>query len=401
MSNRTKTLAVTAGSRLATRAVPVTPAIHMAAVSHFADAAELDAALDGQDFVYTRIRGENAELLEQAVAALEGAEACAAYSTGMAALKAVYEAQALKPGDRVVAPMDGYGVTRALLAGLCEADGVELHALRLSDADAPDRIRALQPKLVVAESETNPLLSVPDLRGLSDATHAASGVLAVDATFVSPILQRPLGHGADYSVHSTTKWINGHSDAMGGVVSGDASRIEPLRKARVLSGAIVGPFEAWLTLRGLRTLPIRMAAHCEHARCVAQALERASHVVSKVIYPGFKTHPDHDVAKRMFVNGFGGMVSFELRGADRAASFRLLEGLRLLRAAPSLGDVATLVMHPATASARRLSDEQRATAGIGEGLIRVSVGLEDPEDVAGELIAAAERALDTKGAGSR
>ena len=382
------TEAIHAGSRLPdSSAIPITPAIHTAAVSWFDSSDELDAALDGNDFVYTRIRGENPVLLEEAVAALEGAEASAVFGSGMAALRAVFDAQGLQPGDRVVLPVDGYGATRALFKRLADQQKIELFPLKLSDPASVERFVAIRPKLVLTESMTNPLLAVPDLPTIAHAAHAAGAVLLVDGTFTSPALQRTLSQGADYALHSTTKWINGHSDATGGVVSGSRARIEPLRGARVLEGALLGPFEAWLTLRGLRTLPIRMAAHSTHALHVARRL-REDRRIARVIYPGLPDHPDHATARALFQGGFGGMVAFEIAGAGRTESFRFLEALKLCRPAPSLGDVTTLVMHAASASARRLTPEERATAGIGENLIRVSVGLEDPDDIAEDLLQA-------------
>ena len=382
------TLAIHAGSRLPeSSAVPITPAIHTAAVSWFDSSDELDAALDGKDFVYTRIRGENPVLLEEAVAALENAEASAVFGSGMAALRAVFDAQGLSPGDRVVLPADGYGATRALFKRLADQQKVELHPLKLSDRSAVERIAAIRPRLVLAESMTNPLLAVPDLPALARAAHATGAAFVVDGTFTSPVLQQTLAQGADYALHSTTKWNNGHSDATGGVVSGTHARIDPLRGARVLEGALLGPFEAWLTLRGIRTLPVRMAAHSTHALHVARRL-REDGRIARVLYPGLPDHPDHAISRTLLSGGFGGMVAFEIAGAGRPESFRFLESVRLCRPAPSLGDVTTLVMHAASASARRLTPEERAMAGIGENLIRVSVGLEDPDDIAEDLLQA-------------
>lgn len=385
------TLAIHAGSHLESRARPVTPPLQLAAVSFFDDAEALDAALDGKDFSYGRISAYNTELLEEAVAALEGAEACAAYASGMAALKALFEGQDWKPGDRVVMASDGYGVTRALFKRLCAGRGVELHALPLSRPESVAQLRALAPKLVLAESLTNPLLAVPDLPRLAEAAHAVGARFAVDATFSSPALQPVLSQGADYAVQSTTKWLNGHSDALGGTVSGARALIQPLKQARILDGGILGPFEAWLTLRGLRTLPLRMAAHCANALHLARRLS-AEPGISRVLYPGLPSHPDHAVAQRLLPHGAGGMVAFELEGADRATAFRFLEAVQLAKPAPSLGDVATLVMHAASASARRMTSEERAAAGIGENLIRVSVGLEDPDDIAEDLLQAVQSA---------
>lgn len=392
---KTTTVAVHAGERLVgTKSVPLSAPIYAAAVAYSDDADELDRALEGGDYIYTRIRGQNAELLEQAVAALEGTEDCASYATGMAALRAVFDAQGLKQGDTVVMASDGYGVTRSLMKSLCAERGVNLTALRLSEASAPEQLRQLKPKLVLAESITNPLLAVPDIRALAEATHAVGGALAVDATFPSPYVQRACGLGADYAVQSTTKWINGHSDAMGGTVAGSSERIKVLKAQRLFHGGILGPFEAWLTLRGLRTLPVRMKVHCDNALAVAKRLS-ASPLLERVLYPGLPSHPDHAVATRVLENGFGGMVAFEITGAARRQAFAFLEQVKLAKPAPSLGDVATLVMHPTTASARRMTEAERQAAGIRENLIRVSIGLEDADDIADDLLGAVERAMKT------
>lgn len=387
-AKKPETLAIHAGSRLhGSRTVDLVAPLHLSSVGYFESAEELDASMDGKDFVYTRIRGQNAALLEEAVAALEGAELACAFGSGMAALRALWDAQGLKPKDSVVMGADGYGATRALYKVLAARSGVELHALLLSAKDAPERIRALKPRFVLAESVTNPLLSVPDVPALAEAAHAVGAALAVDGTFSSPVLQRTLLQGADYALQSSTKWINGHSDATGGTVAGSAERIQPLLQARVLDGAILGPFEAWLTLRGLRTLPVRMRAHSANALAVAERLLQDARV-TRVLYPGLKSHPDHAVAKRLLPHGFGGMVAFEIAGGGRAQVFAFLERVKLARPAPTLGDVATLVMHPATAAARRMTAEERAAAGISENLVRVSVGLEDADDIADDLLQA-------------
>jgi cystathionine gamma-synthase len=387
-SGKPETLAIHAGTRLEdSRTVDLVPPLHLSAVGWFDSAEDLDASLDGKDFVYTRIRGQNAVLLEEAVAALEGAEAAAVFGSGMAALRAVWDAQGLKPGERVVMAADGYGATRALYKVLAARAQVELHPLLLAGKDAAEQIHALRPRFVLAESVTNPLLAVPDLPLLARAAHEVGAAFAVDGTFSSPVLQRTLVQGADYALQSSTKWINGHSDATGGTVAGSTERIQPLLAARVLEGAILGPFEAWLTLRGLRTLPVRMRAHSANALAVARRLSEDARV-TRVLYPGLPGHPDHAVAKRLLPHGFGGMVAFEIVGGGRAEVFRFLERVKVARPAPTLGDVATLVMHPATAAARRMTPEERAAAGISENLVRVSVGLEDAEDIAADLLEA-------------
>ncbi|RKH26219.1 aminotransferase class I/II-fold pyridoxal phosphate-dependent enzyme [Corallococcus sp. CA041A] len=394
MSTKQKTVAVHAGSRLTgSKAVPVMPPIFPAAVNWFDSSDDLSDALDGKDYAYARISAPNAALLEEAVAALEGAEDCVAYASGMAALRSLFDAQPWKAGDVLVMPTDGYGVTRALYKNLCARWGVELRPLDQTSPEAPARIREWRPRLVLAESISNPLLRVPDIRALAQACKDAGAVFAVDATFPSPFGQRSLELGADYAVQSTSKWLNGHSDALGGTVSGSKARIDPLRSARILSGDVLGPFEAWLTLRGLRTLPVRMKAHNEHAAHVAKRLSD-SPLLERVIYPGLASHPDHAVAARVLEGGFGPMVAFEIKGAGQKEGDRFLEALRVAKPGPSLGDVGTLVMHAASASARRMTPEERAQAGIRDSLIRVSVGLEDPDDVADDLLAAV-----AKGAG--
>lgn len=385
------TTAIVAGSRPpASSAHPLNAPVFTSAVGWFDDAEQLDASLDGKDFVYGRISAPNAVLLEQAIAALEGAEDCAVYASGMAALRAIFESQGLAAGDRVVVPADGYGATRALYKQLAAERGIELVPLMLTESAAISVLEKLRPKLVLVESVTNPLVSVPDLPLVCAAARQAGAAVAVDGTFPSPIGQRALSLGADYAVQSTTKWINGHSDALGGAVSGGRERIAALKAARLLRGDIIGPFEAWLTLRGLRTLPLRMKAHGAHALELAQLLVGSS-AVANVRYPGLSSHPQHATARRVLDvadAGFGGMLTFEIPESTRTIAFRFLEALRLARPAPSLGDVGTLVMHAASASARRLTPEERAAVGIGEGLIRVSVGLEDPSEIAADLLQA-------------
>ncbi|ABF87408.1 Cys/Met metabolism PLP-dependent enzyme [Myxococcus xanthus DK 1622] len=387
MSSKQKTVAVHAGTRLAgSKAVPVSPPIYPAAVNWFDSSDDLDSALDGKDYAYARISAPNTTLLEEAVAALEGAEDCVAYASGMAALRSVFEAQGFRAGDKLVMPADGYGVTRALYKSLCATLGVELHAFLMTDPEVPERIRALKPRMVLAESISNPLLRVPDLRVLARACQDVGATFVVDGTFPSPVGQRALALGADYAVQSTSKWLNGHSDALGGTVSASRERMAPLRAARVLAGDVLGPFEAWLTLRGLRTLPVRMKAHVEHAAHVARRLME-SPLLERVIYPGLTSHPDHATAQELLLGG-GPMVAFEIKGAGRPESMRFLEALKVGRPGPSLGDVCTLVMHAASASARRFTPEEREAAGIRENLIRVSVGLEDPDDIVDDLLAA-------------
>jgi cystathionine gamma-synthase/methionine-gamma-lyase len=237
----------------------------------------------------------------------------------------------------------------------------------------------------VAETISNPLLKVADVPALADLAHRHGAQLLIDNTFASPYLCNPLAYGADYIVHSATKYIGGHGDVMAGVVVTSAENRLKLYEANKLIGSVLGPFEAWLAMRGLKTLPLRMRQQCANAERVAQWL--AGHrKIAHVNYPGLPSHPQHDLARRLFgERGFGGMLSFEIAGADRASVFRFMESLELCLPATTLGDIYTLVLHPATSSHRSLTPEERARVGIGEGLVRLSAGIEDAADIIADL----------------
>jgi cystathionine gamma-synthase/methionine-gamma-lyase len=258
-------------------------------------------------------------------------------------------------------------------------------------ADVEQAIAQEQPVAVICEIISNPLMKVADVPTLADMAHAAGAALIVDNTFASPYLFRPLDHGADYAMHSATKYLAGHGDVMAGVVACSAERGLDLRERQKLVGANLGPQEAWLALRGLKTLPLRMRQHCINAQTVAKWLARHP-AVARVNYPGLPGHPQHTVAARLFEDrGFGGMMSFDLAGAGQAGVFRFMEALELVLPATTLGDVDSLTLYPAHSSHRQVAPEVRAALGIGDGLVRLSVGIEDPRDIITDLA----QALDT------
>ncbi len=243
----------------------------------------------------------------------------------------------------------------------------------------------------MAETISNPLLKVADLPALAGLAHRYGAQFLVDSTFASPYLCRPLAHGADYVIHSATKYIGGHGDVMAGVIATSAENRRKLYELNKLVGSTLGPFEAWLGLRSLKTLPLRVRQQCANAQRISEWL--AAHPkIARVNYPGLAGHPQHDLAQRLFGGrGFGGVLSFDIAGADKAGAFRFMEALELCLAATTLGDIYTLVLHPATSSHRSLSAAERARIGIGDGLVRLSAGIEDAADIIADLEQALRR----------
>jgi cystathionine gamma-synthase/methionine-gamma-lyase len=291
-----------------------------------------------------------------------------------------------------VAAADVYGATYALLERTMAELGVRTRFVDIADmkqvANAVDEER---PVALVCEIISNPLMKVADVPALVEIAHQAGATLIVDNTFATPYLLRPLEHGADYVVHSVTKYLAGHGDVMAGVVACSAERGLDLRERQKLLGANLGPQQAWLALRGLKTLPLRMRQHCTNARAVAQWLA-GQPGIARVNYPGLAAHPQHGVAHRLFgERGSGGMLSFELAGARQADAFHFMEALELVQPATTLGDVYSLTLYPAHSSHRQLAPEVRAALGISEGLIRLSVGIEDSDDIIADLAQALAR----------
>jgi len=333
-------------------------------------------------YVYTRYGSPTVAALEKAVAALEGAEDAVVLASGMAALHLALTQAGAAPGAPVVAASDLYGATHTLLARL----GTALRYVDMSDLDATrTAIEEARPRVVLLEVMSNPLLKIADLPAIVQAAHRAGATVVVDSTFTTPFLFRPIERGADAVVHSATKYLGGHGDVMGGVIAASAQRVKALRELLKVHGANLGPFEAWTILRGVKTLPLRMREHCANAMRVAHWLQAHSGV-SRVWYPGLPDHPQHELARRLFREGcFGGVVAFELRGAGEVEVQRFMESLKLVQTGPSLGDVTSLILYPAMASHRAMPREERYRLGITDGVVRLSVGIEDVGDIIADL----------------
>ncbi len=371
---------------------PVATPIHPTVGYLYDSIDDLDAifATTREGYVYPRYGSPTVAAFESALAELEGGEAAHAFASGMGAILAALLAAGVRAGTTVVAAPDLYGATYTLLNRLFTELGATVRFVDVTDLSAVEGALAeTRPAALVAETISNPLLKVADLPTLADLAHRHGAQLLVDNTFASPYLCNPLVHGADFVIHSATKFIGGHGDVMAGVVVTSAENRRGLYELNKLVGGVLGPFEAWLALRGLKTLPLRVRQQCANATRIAKWL--AEHPkIAGVNYPGLPTHPQHKLARRLFGGqGFGGVLSFEIAGADRATVFRFMEALELCLPATTLGDIYTLVLHPATSSHRSLSAEERARVGIGEGLVRLSAGVEDAAD----LIADLEQAL--------
>jgi len=373
---------------------PVAPGIQPSSSYYFPSLGALSRAFDDPQhgYVYARHGGPTAAAFAGAVAALEGAPAAVAFASGMAAIHAALVAAGLQSGHTVVAARDLYGATQALLTSFFATQGVRVRFVDATDLEATRAtVREARPRVIYLETISNPLLRLADLPALAEIAREVGALLIVDNTFASPYLCRPLEWGAGAVVHSATKYLGGHGDLTAGVAAGNAELAEPLQLVARLAGATLGAFDAWLALRGLRTLPLRMERHCANALRVARYLAGHPHV-ERVHYPGLETHPQHALAQRLFGGrGFGGVVSFELRAAGAAEVARFIDSLRLFLPAPTMGDVYSLVMFPAQASHRGLSAEQRAALGIGENLVRLSVGVESADDLIADLAQALAR----------
>ncbi len=335
---------------------------------------------------YGRYGNPTTAVVEKKLAALEGAEDACLFASGMAAETAVLLAFT-RSGDHVVYFDDCYRRTRQLLSQVLARYGVASTAVRAGDVDAMRTALLPHTRVVLSESPTNPYLRVLDLERAAQALSGTGAKLVVDATLATPVNQRPLSQGAHLVVHSATKYLAGHNDVLGGVVAGSSGRVSLVREVRDVTGAILDPHAAYLVLRGLKTLSLRVAAQNAAALRIAGWLE--SHPkVARVFHPGLASHPDHDVAARL-MSGFGGVVSFEVRGGGEKAA-RVVDSVRLARVAPSFGGVETLIEQPALMSYFDLGPEGRKAIGISEGLLRLAVGVEDE----GDLIADLEQALE-------
>lgn len=376
------TAAVRAGIESDGQFGAIVPPLHLSANFSFT------ALGERRTYDYTRSGNPTRDLFGAALAELEGGAGALVTSSGMSAVRLVLE---LVPrGGLVVAPHDGYGGTFRLLKALERQGALTLELLDFADGSALERVLAREPAQVWIESPSNPLLRLVDIAATAARARDAGALVVVDNTFLSPLLQRPLDLGAHIAVHSTTKYLNGHSDIVGGaVVCRAAEHVEQLTWWANCTGVTGAPFDAWLALRGLRTLDVRLTRQQENGRNLARQLV-ASPAVSQVHYPGLDSHPQFELARRQ-QRGPGAMLSFELVGGRDAAA-RFAKGLAHISLAESLGGVETLLAHPATMTHAAMTPEAQARAGIGPGLLRLSVGIEHTFDLEADLSRALERA---------
>jgi cystathionine beta-lyase/cystathionine gamma-synthase len=332
-------------------------------------------------YEYGRSGNPTRAALEACLAAIESGERGLAFASGLAATTAVFQAL-LKPGDEVVAAADLYGGTFRLLDKVFGPWGL---TAKYTDDATPEGFQKLvspKTKLIWIETPTNPLLQILDIAAIADVAKKAGALLAVDNTFASPFLQQPLRLGADLVVHSTTKYLGGHSDVIGGAIVGNEALLDPIKFFQNAAGAVPGPFDCYLTLRGIKTLAVRMERHCANAVELSDWLEKQPQV-AKLYYPGLLTHPGHAIAARQ-MRGFGGMISLQLQGGADAAK-RFLSRTHLFSLAESLGGVESLVNHPATMTHASIPQAVREARGVDDGLIRLSVGIEDVADLKADL----------------
>lgn len=387
------------GKRLATQAVhagertkpdgflPMATPIYSTSTFLYDHLADIDAISSGErsGFTYSRHGNPTNAALEEAVALLEGGGFAMSLASGMSAILLALLAAGVEQGSRIAASQELYGVTVKFLLDVAARWGAEIEFVDVLSKAGRDALWASTPNVLLLESLTNPLLRIPDLPMLIKEAHDHKARVIVDNTFATPLLVQPLQHGADFSVHSATKYFGGHGDLTGGVLVAQQKYADEVKHMSRLVGANLGPFEAWLTLRGLKTLPLRFARQCENAQTLAEWL--ATHPgVERVFYPGLPSHPDHTFVTALFGGvGAGGVLSVRIRDAGRDEIFRFVDSLELFLKATSLGDVQSLVLYPTISSHRDLSPKQRQRLGITENLIRLSAGIEDVEDLKSDL----------------
>ena len=367
---------------------PVVGPIHPTVGFVYDNMDDLDGVLGTtkQGYVYPRYGSPTVAAFEAATADLEGGEAAFAFASGMAAIHVALLAAGVRQGTGVVAATDLYGATYTMLRRLFTEMGVHVRLVDVTDLPAVAAALAeIRPVILVAETISNPLLKVADLPALIDLAHRHGAQALIDNTFASPYLCNPCAYGADYVMHSATKFIAGHCDVLAGVIVSSRASRSRMYELNKMIGSTLGPFEAWLAMRGLKTLPLRMRQQCENAVRIAEWL--AGHPkIAQINFPGLATHPQHELARRLFdEKGFGAVLSFQIAGADQQAAFRFMDALELCMPATTLGDIYTLVLHPASSSHRALSAAERAGIGISDGLVRLSVGIEDADDIIADL----------------
>jgi len=341
-----------------------------------------DAPGDHKGFEYARTQNPTRAALEANLSALENAKYGRAFASGMSATETVIKT--LRPGDEVVSTNDLYGGTYRLFTKIFEPMGIKFTFINMKDLSALENAMTDKTKLVWAETPTNPMMNILDLEAIVRITQKHAARLVVDNTFASPYLQNPIDLGADVVMHSVTKYIAGHSDViMGFLCTNDQALDEEFGFIQNSSGAVPGPQDCFLVLRGIKTLHLRMERHCENGLKIARFLDEHPRV-EKVYWPGFTSHPNHDVAKRQ-MKDFGGMISFVLKGDDMEDAFAVLNKFKLFSLAESLGGVESLVGHPASMTHAAIPREQRLAGGLSDSLIRLSVGIEDADDLIADL----------------
>lgn len=344
---------------------------------------EQDAPSEHRGFDYSRTNNPTRQRLEQVLADLEGVQFGAVFASGLAAENAVLQAY-LRPGDEIVVPLDVYGGTYRILTRVYEPLGCRVRAVDTTDLNKVAEAITPATRLVWLESPTNPRLIVSDIAAIARLAHTQHALVVVDNTFATPYFQQPFELGADLVVHSVTKYLAGHSDLIqGAVLAKDAGIFEPVKFLQNATGAVPSPFDCWLTLRGLKTLELRLLRHAENAAKIADALQ-AHPRVSRVYYPGLPTHPGHDVARKQ-MTGFGGMVSFELEGSIEDVT-EFVSSRRFFALGESLGGVKSLVCHPARMTHASIPPDARRALGLSDTLIRLSPGVEHPDDLVEDLV---------------
>ena len=333
-------------------------------------------------FEYSRTHNPTRQALEKSLASIENGKHGLAFASGLAAMDAVMKL--LQPGDEVISTNDLYGGSYRLFTKIFEAYGLKFHFVDMNDLANVEAAINGNTKLIWVETPTNPMMNVVDIEAVAQLAKKNNLLLAVDNTFASPYLQQPLNFGADIVMHSATKYLGGHSDVvLGSLVVNDDDLHERLAFIQNASGAVPGPMDSFLTLRGIKTLHVRLQRHCENGKAVAEYL--AAHPkIEKVYWPGFETHPNHDVAKKQ-MKDFGGMLSFIPKGADYKAAIKIVENLKLFTLAESLGGVESLAGHPASMTHASIPKEEREKSGVVDALIRLSVGIEDAQDLIDDL----------------
>ncbi|QHS09722.1 O-succinylhomoserine sulfhydrylase [Sinimarinibacterium sp. NLF-5-8] len=360
------------------------PTLSLSSSYTYRSAEEAAAVFHGDQpgYIYSRFANPTVQAFERRLAALEGGHSCVATASGMAAVLSLCLTH-LKAGDHIVASHSLFGSTISLFNNILSRFGLQTHYVDATDLAAIDAAMTAHTKLLFVETPSNPLTELIDIGAVAEIAHRHGALLCVDNCFLTPVLQQPLKLGADFVIHSATKYLDGQGRCVGGAIVGDAERVGRdvfgfLRTA----GTCMSPFNAWVFLKGMETLELRMRAHCANSLALAQWLE-AQPQVTRVFYPGLPSHPQHALAQRQ-QSGFGGIVSFEVAGA-RAGAWGVINATQMISITANLGDTRTTITHPASTTHGRISEQARAEAGISEGLLRLSVGLENIEDLKRDL----------------